>query len=70
MYRCISIRNYCLCFQIDTIDPVPGVTVLEGDRIMCGAKNLPQKGMHLVRPLEPHKHSSTQQTLITKISLK
>ena len=31
---------FCLfvCFQIDTIDPVPGVTVREGGRIMCGVK--------------------------------
>ena len=64
-----------VCFQIDTIDPVPGVTVREGGRIMCGAKRhqslqpptSPRSGMHLVRPLEPHKHSSTtQQTLNNK----
>ena len=60
--------------QIDTIDPVPGVTVREGGRIMYGAKRhqslqpptSPRSGMRLVRPLDPHKHSPTQDTLNNK----
>ena len=67
---------FCLfiCFQIDTINPVPGVTVREGGRIMCAAKRhqslqpptSPRSGMCLVRSLEPHKHCATKQQLNNK----
>ena len=57
--------------QIDTIDPVPGMTVREGGRILCGAKRHQslqpptslRSGMRLVPPLDPHKHSPTQDTV-------
>ena len=74
LYWPLSIHCLYFYLQIDTIDPVPGVTVREGGRIMCGAKRhqslqpptSPRSGMRLVRPLDPHKHSPTQDTLNNK----